>query len=61
MKKQKHIGVRLEEELLRKFKILCIYEGRSVPKQIWYMIKCSIEQFETENGRIVFDRNEETE
>ncbi len=55
MKKQKHFGISIEEELLQKFKVVCVFEGRSLPKQVWYMIKCCVEQFEKENGEIDVD------
>ncbi len=55
MKEQKHFSVRIEEELLKKFRIVCIIEGRSLSGQIGYMIRRCVEQFERENGEIVTD------
>lgn len=55
MEEYKHFGVRIEKELFKKFKIVCIYEGRSLSRQVWYMIKCRVEEHEKENGKIVFN------
>lgn len=52
MKNEKHFGLRIDEETLKKFHSVCEYEGRSVNAQILYMIRQSIVQFEKENGKI---------
>ena len=52
MKKEKHFGLRIDEETLKKFHSVCEYEGRSLNAQILYMIRQSIAKFEKENGKI---------
>ncbi len=55
MKDEKHFGLRIDEETLKKFHFVCAYEGRSVNAQILYMIRQCIARFEKENGTIETD------
>ena len=59
MKNMRRIGIRIDEELLRKFKIFCIYEGRSVNRQVGYLIKTAVADFEKENGTVVFEKKDQ--
>ena len=52
MKNEKHFGLRIDEETLRKFHSVCEYEGRSANAQILFLIRQCIAKFEKENGKI---------
>lgn len=52
MKNEKHFGLRIEEEMLQKFRYVCEYKGRSANKQIIQMIKHLIDEYENEHGEI---------
>lgn len=48
----KHLGIRVEEELHYKLSYIADYEGRSINRQIIYLINQCIRNFEKENGVI---------
>jgi len=53
MKKQKHIGIRISDELLHyKLHYIAGYEGRSANNLILYLIKQCIKDFEKTHGEI---------
>lgn len=52
MKKERHFGLRIDDELLRKFHYVCDYNGRSANGQILYLIRKCIKEFETAEGEI---------
>ena len=52
MKTRKHLSIRMDGELHDKFQYVAIYEGRSMSKQILYLITSSIREFEREHGPI---------
>ncbi|MBP3328465.1 MAG: Arc family DNA-binding protein [Clostridia bacterium] len=52
MKIERHFGLRIDDELLRKFRYVCEYDGRSANKKIIQMIKKCVADFEKENGEI---------
>lgn len=52
MDSEKHLSLRIEEDLLKKFRYVCKYEDRSANNQILYLIKKNIREFEKENGEI---------
>lgn len=52
MKIERHFGLRIDDELLRKFRYVCEYDGRSANKKIIMMIKKCVADFEKENGEI---------
>lgn len=52
MKKEKHISIRIDEEILRKFHYVAKYEARSASGQIMYLINSCIRDFESEHGKI---------
>lgn len=49
---ERHFGLRIDDELLRKFRYVCEYYGRSANGQILYMIRNSVSRFEAEHGKI---------
>ena len=51
-KKDKHIGLRCTDDLLRKLKYISEYEGRSINGEIIYLINSEIRRFEAEIGKI---------
>lgn len=50
--KDKHLGLRLDEETHRKLKSLAEFEGRSINGEVLYLIRQAILKFEKENGKI---------
>lgn len=52
MKRDKHIGLTVDEELHYKLHYIAQYEGRSNNGQIIYLIRQSIKSFELKNGSI---------
>ena len=52
MKIERHFGLRIDDELLKKFRYVCEYEGRSANGQILYLIRRCVAEYEKENGRI---------
>ena len=58
MKQERHFGLRIEDTLLRKFRYICDYEGRSANGQILFMIRQSIAAFEKEHGTICLEEKE---
>ena len=55
MKNEKHFGLRIDDETLKKLHSVCEYEGRSVNAQILFLIRQCIAKFEKENGKIKTD------
>lgn len=53
--KNKHIGLRCTDEVLKKLKYLSAYEGRSINGEILYLINQAIREFESKNGTIVIE------
>ena len=49
---EKHISVRIEEELLEKLHVVSDYEGRSMNRHILVLIRKDIEKYEAEHGKI---------
>lgn len=50
--KEKHLGLRIDEETHYKLKYISEYEGRSINKQVIYLVQKCIRDFEKENGAI---------
>lgn len=50
--KDKHLGIRIDNELHYKLHYIAKYEGRSGNGQVLYLIRKYIEQFEKQNGEI---------
>lgn len=53
MNKQKHISIRIDEEVLH---YVSRYNGRSASGQILYLINQCIREFEKEQGEIELER-----
>jgi len=52
MNDEKHFGLRIEDVLLRKFRYVCAYEGRSANSQMLILIRDYISKFEKNHGNI---------
>ena len=52
LKIERHFGLRIDDELLKKFRYVCEYEGRSANGQILYLIRRCVAEYEKENGKI---------
>ncbi len=52
LKGERHIGFRIDEELLRKFRYVCDYEGRSATSALLQLISQRVDRFEREHGKI---------
>ena len=50
--KDKHLGLRLDEDTHRKLKSLAEFEGRSINGEVTYLIRQAIKNFEKENGTL---------
>ena len=59
MKRQKHISIRIDEDILKKFHYVSRYNGRSGSGQIMYLINQCIRDFEKEQGEIELEEIEE--
>lgn len=52
MEKNKHIGLRIDEDTHRKLKSLAEYNGRSINGEILYLIRQAIIHHEKEIGKL---------
>ncbi len=52
MKKNKHISIRIDEDVLQKFHYVAEYEDRSASGQIMFLINNCIREFEEKHGKI---------
>ena len=59
MKNQKHISIRIDEDILKKFHYVSRYNGRSASGQIMYLINQCIRDFEKDQGNIELEETEE--
>lgn len=50
--KEKHLGLRLDEDTHKKLKSLAEFEGRSINGEVIYLIRQAIMKFEKENGKL---------
>ena len=55
----KHLGLRIDDETHAKLKYVAEYEGRSINKQVVYLVQKCIREFEKENGSIELPQNGE--
>ena len=53
MKKQRHISIRMDAEMLDKFYYVSKYYGRSGSGQITYLMRSFVAEFEKEHGEII--------
>lgn len=58
MKKQKHISIRIDADVLEKFHYVAKYDDRSASGQIMYLINNCIRTFEEKHGTIPVTENE---
>ena len=49
---EKHFGLRVDGEILAKFRYVCNYEGRSANSQLIQLMRKFIEDYEKEHGKI---------
>jgi hypothetical protein len=52
MDKNKHLGLRIDEETHDKLKSLAEYDGRSINGEVIYLIRQAILKHEKENGAL---------
>ena len=52
LKKNKHISIRIDEDILQKFHYVAKYEDRSASGQIMFLINNCIREFEEKHGKI---------
>lgn len=52
MKKNAHLGIRIDPELHDKLKYVAKYDGRSMSGQILHLITTCVRDFEKEHGEI---------
>ena len=50
--REKHFGLRVDGEILAKFRYVCGYEGRSANSQIIQLMLRCIADYEKEHGKI---------
>ncbi|MBQ4153690.1 MAG: hypothetical protein IJE01_00635 [Clostridia bacterium] len=48
----KHLSLRIDEELLKKFHYVCEYDGRSANGQLLYLVRKCVAEYEKEFGTI---------
>ena len=59
MKREKHLGIRMNDDLHDKLVYISKYNGRSMSGQILYLIQSCIREFEKEHGPITKEDMEE--
>lgn len=52
LNKNKHISIRIDEDVLQKFHYVSKYEDRSASGQIMFLINNCIREFEEKHGKI---------
>lgn len=52
MESIKHLSLRIDEDLLKKFRYVAKYEDRSANNQLLYLIRRNIAEFEQKNGTV---------
>lgn len=55
MAEKKHVSLRLDAELLKKYHYVVDYDHRSINAQLTLYIEKSVEKFEAKHGKIEFD------
>ena len=58
MKDRTHLSIRMNNELHDKFKYVSAYEGRSMSKQVLYLLNRCVRDFEAEHGPIALPEQE---
>lgn len=54
MEKDRHLGLRIDQETLYKLHSVAEYEGRSANRQVLYIIRQYITSFEQQHGKIEY-------
>ena len=57
-KKEKHLSLRVDEELLRRFSYVAEYDGRPMNGALLFLIRKYVAKFEAENGKIELPEEE---
>ncbi|MBR5287194.1 MAG: hypothetical protein IKU34_01220 [Clostridia bacterium] len=55
----KHVSLRIDEELLRKFAYVAEYQDRSMNWMVMNLISKAVKSFEEKHGEIVLDKSDE--
>lgn len=55
---ERHLSLRISDEMLRKFRYVCAYDGRSANSKILIMIRQCIAEYEKKFGKINLDEQE---
>ena len=55
MNKIRHLSLRIDDEMLRKFRYVCAYDQRSANGQLLIFIRSFITHFEDKHGKIVLE------
>ena len=58
MKDRTHLSIRMNNELHDIFKYVSAYEGRSMSKQVLYLLNRCVRDFEAEHGPIALSEQE---
>ena len=58
MKDRTHLSIRMNNELHDKVKYVSAYEGRSMSKQVLYLLNRCVRDFEAEHGPIALSEQE---
>ena len=58
MKDRTHLSILMNNELHDKFKYVSAYEGRSMSKQVLYLLNRCVRDFEAEHGPIALSEQE---
>ena len=58
MKDRTPLSIRMNNELHDKFKYVSAYEGRSMSKQVLYLLNRCVRDFEAEHGPIALSEQE---
>ena len=57
-KHEKHFGLRVDADILAKFRYVSEYEGRSANSQLIQLMIKFISEYEKEHGKIVLDSDD---
>ena len=52
---EKHFGLRVDGDILAKFRYVCSYEGRSANSQLIQLMLKAISEYEQQHGKIDLD------
>jgi len=52
--KDKHLGLRIDSKTHYKLQMIAQYEGRSINREVLFLIRKEIERFEKEHGIIEY-------